>query len=48
MARGSNLDVPGYYSEDGQMIPEKPAVRDLGITMSNDASFSIYINEKVL
>ena len=29
------------------MIPEKTAVRDLGITMSNDASFSIYINEKV-
>ena len=46
-ARGSNLDVPSYYSEDGQMIPEKTAVRDLGITMSNDASFSIYINEKV-
>ena len=46
-ARGSNLDVPCYYSEDGQMIQEKTAVRFLGITMSNDASFSIYINEKV-
>ena len=46
-ARGSNLDVPSYYSEDGLMIPKKTAVRDLGITMSNDASFSIYINEKV-
>ena len=35
-----------YCSDNGQVIEEKKHVRDLGITMSNDATFSAHIQEK--
>ena len=35
-----------YYSNDGSIIQEKQHVRDLGVTLSNDATFSKHIQEK--
>ena len=35
-----------YRSNDGSTIPEKQHVRDLGVTMSNDATFTQHIQEK--
>lgn len=36
-----------YVADNGSPIEEKSSLRDLGITMTNDASFSKYIVEKV-
>ena len=35
-----------YHSDNAQIIEEKQHVRDLGITMSNDATFSTHIQNK--
>ena len=44
---GSNLiDSHVYLADNGSPIEEKNSLRDLGVTMSNDASFSTYRKEK--
>ena len=35
-----------FYSDNGDTIPEKNSLRDLGVTMSNDASFSQHTSKK--
>ena len=35
-----------YKADDGSQIEEKTSLRDLGVTMSNDASFGQHISEK--
>ena len=46
--KGQNPIPATYAADDGSPIEEKTSLRDLGITMSNDASFSIHINEKAV
>ena len=35
-----------YFADNGLPIEEKDSLRDLGVTMSNDGTFSLYIREK--
>ena len=46
---GSSVVQAGtnYSSNDGSVIEQKPHVRDLGVTLSNDATFSQHISDKV-
>ena len=44
--RNSSIPPTQYTSNDGSQIEEKQSLRDLGITISNDLSFSPYIQAK--
>ena len=46
--RGSSVqDSLGYNSSTGSEIEEMTQVRDLGVTLSNDATFSEHISERI-
>ena len=42
----ADLPSPTYLSNDGTAIEEKQSLRDLGVTITNDATFSKFIAEK--
>ena len=41
------VHLPGYIAYDGSQVRECPAVRDLGVGMTSDASFSKHIQDVV-
>ena len=44
--RGTSVHEHIYLADNGSPIEESDTLRDLGVTMSNDGSFSTYIKEK--
>ena len=45
-SQNTTLPPPVYLSNDGTVIEEKQCLRDLGVTIANDATFSKFIAEK--
>ena len=46
-AKCDSANETSYFANNGLLIEEKTSLRDLGITMSNNGTFSTYIKEKV-